>query len=306
MKDPNQPDKDALIFNIQRFCLHDGPGIRTTLFFKGCPLHCAWCQNPESIDPKPEMAFIAERCRGCFQCADACEADAIIRSEEKRIDHSRCTACGRCAEVCPSGGLTLVGRRWTVDTLVAEVLKDRDFFVDSGGGITLSGGEPMLQGRFLEVFLPAVKEHGIHVNLETCGCYQWEQIEPLLPFLDLIYFDLKHMDPTTHRHHTGVDNGRILDNFARLTRGAGTLVPRMPIVPGINDTEANVADTARFLLHHGHDTIHGLPYHGLGADKLRWINSPLRPLNLTSMDAEACRPVGRMFAKRGINAVIYD
>ncbi len=300
------PMQEALLFNIQRFCLHDGPGIRTTLFFKGCPLRCDWCQNPESIDPRPQMAFMAERCRGCFQCADACEADAIVRSQDQRIDASRCTVCGRCAEVCPSGALTRVGRRWTVTDLAAEVLKDQDFFVDSGGGLTLSGGEPMLHWRFLEPFLPVVKRHGLHVTMETCGFFDWERMAPLLQFLDLIFFDLKHMDPKRHRDHTGRDNALILINFAGLARQAGALVPRMPIVPGINNTETNIADTARFLLHHGYDTIHCLPYHGLGAGKHRWIGSPLQTRQPAAMDAGTCAVVGRMFAEKGINAVIYD
>lgn len=306
MKDLMQHKKDALIFNIQRFCLHDGPGIRTTLFFKGCPLRCAWCQNPESISPEAEMAFIAERCKGCFQCAEACGNAAILRSKEMRIDYGRCTVCGRCADVCPAESLTLVGRRWPVDALLGEVLRDLDFFQDSGGGITLSGGEPLLQWRFLEDFLPRVKQQGIHVTLESSGYFEWAHIESILPFLDLIYFDLKHMDTKIHRHYTGAGNRRILDNFSRLSSALTLLVPRMPIVPGVNDSKENIGETSRFLLRHGHRSIHGLPYHGLGVEKNRWINSSLQPLHLTSMDADACTPIKRMFEKEGIHAIIYD
>ena len=306
MKVLQHHNKDALIFNVQRFCLHDGPGIRTTLFFKGCPLRCAWCQNPESISPEAQVAFTLERCKGCFQCAEACENAAILRSEEKRIDYSRCNACGRCADVCPAGSLTLVGRRWPLDALMGEVLRDLDFFNDSGGGLTLSGGEPLLQWRFLEDFLPQVKQRDIHVTLETCGYFDWVHIQPLLPFLDLIYFDLKHMDTQIHRRYTGAGNRRILDNFARLSGAFTSLVPRMPIVPGVNDSEENIGETARFLLRHGHHSIHGLPYHGLGANKIRWINNSLQPLHLASMDADSCSPIKRMFEKEGIHAVIYD
>ena len=306
MNECQQYEKEALIFNIQRFCLHDGPGIRTTLFFKGCPLRCAWCQNPESIRREAEMAFFAARCRGCFQCAAACDSSAILRSEETRIDYGRCTVCGRCADVCPAESLTLVGRTWPMDVLVGEVLSDLDFYRDSGGGITLSGGEPLLQWRFLEAFLPKVKHKGVHVTLETSGFFAWAHIQPLLPFLDLIYFDLKHMDSKIHCQYTGTVNGRILDNFSRLSSALNPLVPRMPIVPGINDSEENIRETSRFLLCHGHHVIHGLPYHGLGADKVRWINSPLQPLHLASMDADACESVKQMFEKEGIHAVIYD
>jgi len=306
MNDLQHHHKDALIFNVQRFCLHDGPGIRTTLFFKGCPLRCAWCQNPESISPEAQMAFIAERCKGCFQCADACEKTAILRSADVRIDYSRCNVCGRCAEVCPANSLTLVGRRRPLDALMGEVLRDQDFFLDSGGGITLSGGEPLLQWHFLEDFLPQVKQRDIHVTLETCGYFDWVHIQPLLPFLDLIYFDLKHMDTKIHRRYTGAGNRRILDNFARLSGASPPLVPRMPIVPGVNDSKENISETARFLLRHGHHSIHGLPYHGLGANKIRWINTSLQPLHLSSLDAAACAPIKRTFEKEGIHAVIYD
>ena len=298
--------QQALIFNIQRFCLHDGPGIRTTLFFKGCPLRCAWCQNPESIDSRPQIVFIARRCQSCFRCEEACERGAILRLVEKRIDRSRCDECGRCVQACPTGGLTRLGRRWTVAALVTEVLKDRDFFIDSGGGITLSGGEAMQQWRFLQAFLPVVKAQGIHVTLETCGLFDWHKMPRLLAFLDLIYFDLKHMDNQYHRRYTGVDNEPILKNFIRLNASAATLVPRMPIVPGITDTTANIAATARFLQCHGHATIHGLPFNSLGADKRRWIDSPLPPLNLADMDTATCRQVEHQFAQRGINAIIYD
>lgn len=306
MKDFQQHEKKAIIFNIQRFCLHDGPGLRTTLFFKGCPLCCAWCQNPESISSEAQMAFVAARCRRCFQCAGACGSAAILRSEEARIDYKRCTVCGRCADICPAESLTLVGRSWPVDVLMAEILRDLDFFRDSGGGITLSGGEPMQQWRFLKDFLPEVKRQGVHITLETSGFFDRVNIEPLLPYLDLIYFDLKHMDAKVHRHYTGAGNGRILDNFSRLSSAPNPLVPRMPIVPGVNDTEENVCETSRFLLRHGHQSIHCLPYHGLGAAKVRWINTPLKPLHLASMDADACAPVRQMFEKEGIHAVIYD
>jgi pyruvate formate lyase activating enzyme len=306
MKELKQHKKNALIFNIQRFCLHDGPGIRTTLFFKGCPLRCAWCQNPESISTEAQMAFVAARCKGCFQCAEACGSAAILRSEEARIDYERCTVCGRCADVCPAESLAIVGRRWSVDSLTGEVLRDLDFFRDSGGGITLSGGEPLMQWRFLEHFLPEAKRRGVHVTLETSGFFEWAHIQPLLPFLDLIYFDLKHMDTKIHRQYTGAGNGRILDNFSRLSSTLNPLVPRMPIIPGVNDSAENIAETARFLLRHGHHGIHGLPYHGLGADKNRWINSPLQPLHLASVDADACAPIKRKFEKEGIHADIYD
>ena len=151
-----------------------------------------------------------------------------------------------------------------------------------------------------------MKQQGVHVTLETSGYFDWVHIQPLLPFLDLIYFDLKHMDTKIHRHYTGAGNRRILDNFSRLSGASNPMVPRMPIVPGVNDSEVNIGETSRFLLRHGHHSIHGLPYHGLGANKIRWINNSLQPLHLTSMDAADCAPIKRMFEKEGIHAAIYD
>ena len=296
----------GLIFNIQRFSLHDGPGIRTTLFFKGCPLRCAWCQNPESILPRAEMAFVAQRCSGCYLCADACNEEAIIRSESERINFGRCTACGRCAQACATQSLILFGRSWTAAELAREVRADKEFFDDSGGGLTLSGGEPLQQWRFLSLFLPAVKDAGIHTTVETCGCCKWPHMEALLPYLDLVYYDLKHMDTDRHHHFTGADNGLILENFSRLSEHFRPVVPRMPLVPGVNTTRGNIAATARFLRERGHRTIHLLPYHGMGSVKYQWLNSTHAPLQVAAPGQEENRSVAALFEKEGINAVLYD
>jgi glycyl-radical enzyme activating protein len=210
---PRDP-QEGLLFDLQRFSLHDGPGIRSTVFFKGCPLRCRWCQNPESHTCTPEMAFYQERCQACFCCEAVCPEQAITRRPEARIDFARCSACGACAAVCDSQAIVTIGQRWPVDRLVAEIEKDRDFFEDSGGGVTLSGGEPMGQHAFLACLLPALKARGRHVALETCGVFTWQQMEPLLPHLDLIYFDLKHMAPDIHRDLTGRDNTLIQSTAA--------------------------------------------------------------------------------------------
>jgi pyruvate formate lyase activating enzyme len=199
-----------------------------------------------------------------------------------------------------------VGEAWTIARLVAELLKDRDFFDDSGGGITLSGGEPMGQHAFLATLLPELKAADLHITLETSGVFAWRQIEPLLPHLDLIYFDLKHMDPEAHAALTGADNRRIRDNFTRLAAGAARLQARMPLVPGVNDDEANLRATARFLRTSGHDRIHCLPYHHLGEAKLGRIQTPLQPLGLAPTTAADRQRVGATFAREGIYADIYD
>jgi pyruvate formate lyase activating enzyme len=298
--------REGLLFDVQRFSLHDGPGIRTTVFFKGCPLRCRWCQNPESLKRRPEMAFYHERCEACFRCETVCPEQAVLRQPEARIDFARCSACGACAEACPQQAIKTIGQAWPVDRLVAEIERDRDFFEDSGGGVTLSGGEPMAQPGYLACLLPPLKSGGLHVALETCGVFAWRQIEALLPNLDLIYFDLKHMAPDTHLALTGMDNRLIHENFSRLSRRFGRLRARMPLVPGMNDDDANLRATARFLRANRHDRIHCLPYHNLGEAKLARIQSSLQPLDAVRV-APARRPgVEDIFAQEGIHAVIYD
>ena len=295
----------GLVFDIQRFCLHDGPGIRTTIFFKGCPLQCAWCQNPESRNAKPEMAFYAEHCCGCLNCLQACPHKAVSHNPSLHLDFARCTHCGLCVDPCKGRALRMVGRVWEAQLLVAELMKDADFFDDSGGGVTLSGGEPMLQHGFLRELLPALKEKALHVTLETSGFFGWEKFAPLLPFLDLIYFDLKLIDPDSHARHIGAGNAVILENFGRLCRGAAPVQARMPVIPGINDGAENIRATARFLLQQGHDTIHCLPYHNMGEAKIRRINSTLSPLLLPALDDQRRRSVEDLFEKEGVHVVFY-
>ena len=296
----------GMIFDVQRFALHDGPGIRTTVFFKGCPLQCRWCQNPESHRNQPEMAFYRERCQACFLCETVCPENAITHRPEARIDHTRCSACGTCATACQHAALMTIGRPWPVDQLVAEIDKDKDFFEESGGGVTLSGGEPLMQPVFLAQLLPHLTARGIHTNMETCGLFRWEHMVPLLPHLNLIYFDIKHMDGEAHKHLTHVDNALILDNFNRLAHCFPDLQARMPLVCGMNDQRDNILATARFLRQNNHDNIHCLPYHNLGEAKLPRIQSPLQPLGLNRLTQQQRQRVQALFKQEGIHALIYD
>ena len=296
----------GMIFDVQRFALHDGPGIRTTVFFKGCPLQCRWCQNPESHRDRAEMAFYRERCKACFLCETVCPDKAITRLPASRIDYSRCSACGACATACHYEALMTIGRPWPVEQLVAEIDKDKDFFEESGGGVTLSGGEPMLQHAYLARLLPILKADGIHITMETCGVFRWEHMVPLLPHLDLIYFDIKHMDSDAHQHLTRVDNVRILDNFHRLSHSASDLQARMPLVPGMNDGLDNIRATACFLRQNNHHSIHCLPYHNLGEAKLAGIQTPLTPLGLDRLTPKRRQWVKDIFDQEGIHADIYD
>ncbi len=238
----------GITFNIQRFSTEDGPGIRTTVFFKGCPLRCAWCHNPEGISPHPELVWYDVRCIGARDCLTACPEDALeLTPEGMRIDRERCTVCGACAQACPAAALEVIGREWTPETLFAEVEKDRIFYDTSGGGVTFSGGEPMRQADFVAVLAWLCHEAGIHVALDTCGAATWERYERVLPWVDLVLYDLKLFDADRHREATGVDNRLILENGQRLAAAGKPMWVRTPVIPGYTADEANIAAIGDFI-----------------------------------------------------------
>jgi pyruvate formate lyase activating enzyme len=273
------PEAEAIVFDVQRFSVHDGPGIRTTVFFKGCPLRCRWCQNPEALRPQPEIAFYADRCRNTRDCRPACPLEALQWNGD-RIIRQRCDACGRCAEACAYEALQVVGRKAAADTLLQEVLRDAGFYRTSGGGVTLSGGEPTLQMEFVGAFARRCHEHGVSVGLQTCGFFRWDRFAAHLPVFTFIQFDLKLMDPEQHREATGVDNSVILENARRLAATGAPVLFRMPVVPGITDTEINLRQVAGFLRELGQPAIHLLRYHAMGEAKLARIGNPLSPLGV--------------------------
>ncbi|GAB4310157.1 MAG: hypothetical protein Kow0069_10130 [Promethearchaeota archaeon] len=238
-----------LVFNVQKFSTEDGPGIRTTVFFKGCPLSCAWCHNPEGIDPRPQVQWLSAKCIACRTCVRACPSAAISFDEARGVvvDRSSCRRCGACATECPSTALELVGRRVPVEELFEEVRKDAAFYETSGGGVTCSGGEPTLQFSALLAFVRRCKEGGLHVALDTCGVAPREKFERLLPFVDLFLYDLKLMDPELHRRYCGTGNEQVLRNARFLSeQGAATWV-RTPLVPGHTATPENVRAIGRFI-----------------------------------------------------------
>lgn len=250
------PTKKPLILEIRGNSLDDGPGIRSVVFFKGCPLACVWCQNPEGKSAQAEIAFDAGECVRCDACLKVCSPKALSRQNVHFIDRARCTLCFDCTDVCPSGALERVGRQISPDEIIDVVMKDKPFFDTSQGGVTLSGGEPTLFTDFAGELLSGLKKQNIHTLIETCGHFDMEDFRlRLLPYLDMIYFDLKLMDDGLHRRYTGVGNKRILDNFkelASLTRGTRvTLLPRVPLIPGITDTEDNLRAIAYFLVQTG-------------------------------------------------------
>ena len=250
-----------LIAEIRRFALDDGPGIRTTVFLKGCPLACLWCHNPELISPAPQVSFDARRCVACAACVQACETGAIRFHSRERIDRQTCTGCGACAEACPALALRAVGRAMPPAELVEELLLDRPFWEASGGGVTFSGGEPGLHPRYLEEVCASLAGEGVHIALETCGCFDLAEMGGVLDLAGLIYFDLKLADPGAHRRFTGVDNRRILENLSEIARRYPTrLVCRTPLVPGITDTPENLRGIARLLRERGVAETVLLPY----------------------------------------------
>lgn len=259
----------GLIFDIKRYAIHDGPGIRTTVFLKGCPARCLWCANPESQAFVPEVAFLKSECIGCGRCMEACPNGAVSMVEGHRfLDLSSCVSCGKCVEACPAGALELMGREVTIDGLYKEVSADRHFWERSDGGLTLSGGEPLAQGKFTLEFLRKCK--GLHVNtaMETCLHAPHEVLGSIAPYVDTFICDMKVMDDEKHRHYTGVGNSLIKENLAWLLERPGEVLVRMPLIPGVNDDRKNLMEMAEFLSEHRLGAqLELLAYHRLGEGK---------------------------------------
>jgi pyruvate formate lyase activating enzyme len=289
----------ATIFDIQRFSIHDGPGIRTTVFFKGCTMNCQWCQNPESIRFGKEMAVYLDRCIGCGLCAENCPKEAISAGSPSRIDRRLCDCCGICAQKCPADALVLVGRDITANDLLTECLADRSFYNRSGGGVTLSGGEPVLQSAFLLGFLPLLRRESINVVMETAGHYAFSKLEPLLPMLDCIYYDIKMPTPEEYRTMTGGDMVLILENLIALKKREIPLNVRIPVLPGLNTAPGQIARIGRTLRAIGIRDLQLLAYNPFWESKLFRLQTDKRPLMLSDKDIDY-RHIADEFAKTGI------
>jgi len=260
----------SLIVEIKRNSLDDGPGIRTVIFFKGCPLSCVWCQNPETKSSSQELSFISEKCRKSKKCIEACEVNAINFSNKYRIDRDTCNSCGKCIEACINGALKFSSEIYDVKELMELILKDKAFYKNSGGGVTLSGGEPTQHMEFLAELLREMKKHEIHVCLETCGYYSLKKFnELILPNIDLIYFDLKIYDSKSHEKHCKVPNEIIIKNFEDLMKRDGiSILPRIPLIPKITATKSNLMELANYLKSFDIKEIGLLPYNPLWLSKL--------------------------------------
>ncbi|MCC8057133.1 glycyl-radical enzyme activating protein [Cloacibacillus sp.] len=257
--------KTAVLFNIQRYSLFDGPGIRTVFFFKGCPLSCQWCANPESQSPAYEVAFEERNCIGYGRCNVSCPAAAVVSG---KIDRSKCTRCMTCTEACPSGALVRYGKEYTVDMLLETALKDTSFYRSSGGGVTLSGGEPLLDGTFARSLLEACKNEGLDTAIETCGAVPWENFSDVLDFADTIYFDVKHVDDKKQMAGTGCEAAGILSNLRRLAEKRDRVVIRFPLIPGFNAAHEDAAAIADWIAENIPKTpVELMSYHRYGEKK---------------------------------------
>ena len=272
--------RQGLIFDLRKYSINDGPGIRTTVFFKGCPLRCLWCHNPEGQSASPEIMIRSSRClAGCSECLAACPDGAIIKTAAVPvIDRQKCSACGKCADVCPAGAIELVGRRLTSAELLKEIEKDRIFQEQSGGGVTFSGGEPLSQADFLSDALDACRKKEIHTTVDTCGYVEADVLERIARKTDLFLYDLKVMDEKKHLAFTGASNRLILENLSRLVAMGKKIIVRIPVVPGVNDDQKNVQEVAQYLRSLGAvREISLLPYHKLGKSKYQGLEKKAHP-----------------------------
>ena len=296
----------ALIANIQGYSIHDGPGIRTVVFLKGCPLRCRWCANPENLQDRVRVGFLANLCQRCGRCAKACPRGAILPDPERRIDRSRCDECGKCVEACFYEALVRYGKPMTAEETFEKVRRDKIFYDSSGGGVTVSGGEPLTQADFVAELFTLCRGAGIHTCAETCGCVPRSALETLLPLTDVFYFDLKLMDSLKHREYTGQGNESILENARFLAGSGAALLFRQPLIPGINNTEENVRATAAFIRSLGREDLQLqlLPYHRMGTSKYAALDIPYTLEDLPPMSGGEAESVRALYAACGVPCTV--
>ena len=276
---------EGIIFDKQRFALHDGPGIRTVIFLKGCPLSCKWCSNPESIKLQPQLSFAEDKCGDVKDCFTVCPEDVFSeRFWKPRVDYSKCTACGKCLEVCPTGALKIYGYVADSDEIIAEVLRDREYYENSGGGMTLSGGDPIFQFDFTLDLLQKAKQAGIHTCIETAGFAEGEKFEQLIPLTDLFLFDYKITDDSDHQYYTGVSNQKILKNLDLILERGGKVVLRCIVIPGVNDNGEHFKAIANLSQHENVKQVEILPYHEYGKHKYKQLGKEAYEFGIKTVD----------------------
>ena len=279
------------IFDIKRFAVHDGPGIRTTVFFKGCPLRCLWCHNPESMKKQKQIVFFPSKCIGCGECVKRCPNGAIeFTPEGRKYYRDKCTLCGTCVEYCYAEATVMEGKEVTVEEVIEEVKKDMPFYENSNGGVTLSGGEPTMQPDFCLAILQESKKAGMHTAIDTSGQVKWETFKKILEYVDLVLYDIKHSDPVKHKEYTGVSNETIISNLKKLDELGIPIDIRMPMIPGLNDSEENLTAVAELLKDMKNaQNVKLLPYHRLGEGKyerlgMEYVLKDVEPPDKTRME----------------------
>jgi pyruvate formate lyase activating enzyme len=281
-------DIKGIVFNIQRFSIQDGPGIRTTAFLKGCPLHCTWCSNPESQNFKPEIVHRDSLCNKCGLCIDVCPEKAIsIRDKGVSINRNICTNCGNCTEVCLPGALKILGQKMSAGEVFLEIKKDADFFWNSGGGVTASGGEPLVQPDFVAALFKLCQDNGIDTCIETCGYASAEALEKVLPYTSLFLYDVKIRNGKSHREWTGASNKQILKNLEMTLASGVPVTIRVPLIPGINDSDQELKEIARIAMDSlkKPGKVELLPYHKFGMGKYQQLDREYELTELTTQEA---------------------
>lgn len=298
--------EQAIVTNIQGYSIHDGPGIRTVVFLKGCPLRCRWCANPENLRPAVQQGFLARLCEGCGRCQNACLQGAILPGEDAyRIDKSKCIHCGRCTDACLYGALVTYGETMTVEQVFRQVRKDKMFY-GADGGVTLSGGEPLTRPAFAAALLQLCREDGIGTCIETCGFAPEAALEQVLPVTDWFYYDLKLMDSALHREWTGQDPAQIHQNARLLAERGARVLFRMPLISGVNDGDENLQATAAFLHSLGDDylDLQLMPYHRAGQSKYEALGERYPAAALPIQSGEDLEAVRQKLAACGIRCSI--
>lgn len=296
---------EGIVFDIKRYATDDGPGIRTTVFLKGCPLRCWWCHNPEGQVSKPELMYRKNKCLGCFKCSEACPIKALTHQGEKlTIDRRLCDLCGECAETCPTGALEFSGKITSLAEVTKEIEKDKAFYDESDGGVTFSGGEPLMQLDFLEGLLEECRKKGIRTAVDTCGYAPKKDFARIMSKVDFFLFDIKVMDERVHKKFTGVSNKLILENFIRLADDGCNILVRFPVIPSINDDGRNVNKTGEFLRKNGIENIHLLPYHSAGTAKYRSLGRRYKLNSVRSPSEDELRRIKRKLETYGLKVKI--
>lgn len=308
--------QQGIVFNIQRFTIHDGPGLRTELFLKGCPMRCRWCSNPESWMPNIQVGVYKTKCifqKKCGMCLDVCPDPTMLkfyRGKLVEIDRDKCTGCLACSSECPSDAIKQWGKAMTVEECMKEIRRDIGYYERSGGGVTVSGGEPLLQSDFVAQLFKACKEEGIQTCLESTFHADWSEIEKVLPYTDIIISDIKHMDTQVHKEYTGVHNHKVLENLKRLTEQERELILRIPVIPGINDDEDNIRASADFILNELGGrirTLQLLSFMRLGEEKYTSLGLPY-PMQGVKMNRRSFQKhvnqIAEYFNSRGIHCLV--